>query len=80
MIHYTIFPPEWIFMDPHNLPERQIRDVTIGGVAMQVEILKNGEARIFRLLSPNPRDYLNPRLQPGNRVNLLPSVQSPGKA
>src|SRR5690606_31558339 len=47
MIHHTIFPSEWIFMDPHRPPERQIRDVSIGGVSMQVEVLKNGEARIL---------------------------------
>jgi hypothetical protein len=75
MIHYTIYPHEWIFMDPYRPPERQIRDVSIGGVLMQVEVLKNGEARILRLLSPEPRHYLNPRFQPGNRINLIPTVQ-----
>ncbi len=75
MIHYTVFPPEWIYTDPHRPPERRIRDVSIGGVAMQVEIMENGEARILRLLSPDPRHYLNPRLQPGNRIHLIPTLQ-----
>ena len=75
MIHYTIYPPEWIYTDPLSPPKRRIRDVSIGGVAMQVEILENGEARIVRLLSPDPRHYLNPRLQPGNRISLIPSLR-----
>ena len=40
--------------------------------------LLNGNARIVRLVSANPSDYLNPQWQPGSQVGFtIPGNQPP---
>jgi hypothetical protein len=69
MIIYTAMPLEMVyegFMD--HKPEFQ--EVEYLGVHMIVEPAENQKAKIVRLLSPNPQDYLNPQLQPGNTIYI----------
>lgn len=67
MIYYSVIPPEMALLtDSHS----SIREVTVDGVLMQVEMIHPMEGRIQRLLSPEPHHYLDPRFQPGQRISL----------
>jgi hypothetical protein len=68
MIHYSVMPLELVFEDREHQPK--YRETFVNGVHMLIEWTGPSEARIIRLLSPNPQDYLNPRYQPGNRIPL----------
>jgi len=62
---YTVLPVP-------NSPsaDTNVRDVYDGNRWLRVEIEDHGEGVIRSILSSNPRDYLNPSLQPGTRVPL----------
>ncbi|BCU82035.1 hypothetical protein JIR001_18180 [Polycladomyces abyssicola] len=68
MIHYSVMPLELVFEDPANQPKYQ--ETKVNGVHMLIEWTGPSKARIVRLLSPNPQDYLNPKFQPGNQIPL----------
>lgn len=70
MVLYTIIPPEELFADDAE-PVPPVK-AAVGGVAALVTPLGDGTARIERLLSTDPDDYLNPALQPGLIVALSP--------
>ncbi|RAL26365.1 YlzJ-like family protein [Thermoflavimicrobium daqui] len=74
MIHYTPLPPELIFYNPEESASSSLREVMIDGVQMLVEINPTMELKIVRLLSGNPMHYLDPRLQPGNILQLIPKI------
>lgn len=48
-------------------------EITVYGIQMQVELVEPGRARIVRLLSLNPQDYLNPNFAPGQIVEYVRS-------
>jgi hypothetical protein len=73
MIYDTILPPELVFQDQTQLAP-QYQEVVIEGIQMLVEVNQASEARIVRLLSGNPQDYLNPRFQPGNVIQWIPKI------
>ena len=64
MILHTIIPPEQIF--PGDAPRggecRRMHNNFIQGVNM------NGVFTISRLISTDPKMYLNPRYAPGRRI------------
>ncbi len=70
MIHYSIYDTSVIFGNQgFGLSSSQTNinysDMNIDGVLVQVSRSNNSELRIERLLSTNPKDYLNPKLKPG---------------
>jgi len=69
MIHDSLIPLELVFEGMDSFVPNYI-NVEISGVQMQVEALEAGKARIIRLYSPNPADYLNPAWVPGSIVYL----------
>lgn len=73
MIHYTILPQELIFYDSKQKRPEQ-KEVIIDGVQLVVQLENASEATIVRLLSPDPMHFLDPRFQPGNRVQLFPKI------
>lgn len=74
MIHWSIIPSEMTF-GMGNTPTPHYEECMIDGVQMLVEIDSSGQAKIARLLSPNPQDYLNPRFQPGNPIRLHATLE-----
>lgn len=73
MIHYSILPEEVIIANQTGkLPP--YKEVTVEGVNMVIQLDHETEATIVRLLSANPMDYLDPRFQPGNKVQLFPKI------
>lgn len=61
---YTIMPAEevWKDMEKESVPTVEM---TMGGVLLQLEPLGNFKARVVRVISSNPNDYLQPHHQPG---------------
>jgi hypothetical protein len=51
-------------------------EMTIGGIMMQVEVVGLNQAKIIRLLSCQPNDYLNPAYMPGTMISYQPSFGS----
>lgn len=64
MVIYSVAPPEWTIAGL-NSRDQHFYEVIDG---IQVEVVPTGEntAQISRVISTNPRDFLNPKVQPGN--------------
>lgn len=71
MIHYTLLPLESVF-DGWDQLKSAPREVVIHGVTMLVEPVNESEARIVRLISSDPQDFLNPTFQPGMTITFGP--------
>ncbi len=76
MILHTVLPIELVLEGLDQ--DRRFVEVDIGGVRMQVEPVSAEEATIVRIISTDPRDFLNPSLQPGRRIRFAPSLADPG--
>ena len=64
MILWTIVPVEWVLEDEPAAP--QLVEVPVGQMRLLLERNTDGTARIHRVLSTDPADYLHPQLQPGS--------------
>lgn len=69
MILYTTVPLEAVFDGVERMEARTFT-ATVGGVEMELEPFGDRQARIVRLLSPNPQHYLRPELAPGSIVSM----------
>ncbi|MCM8900797.1 YlzJ-like family protein [Caldicoprobacter algeriensis] len=74
MILHTIVPLQFIFGDFTAQTRPGFRIIEWNNV--KLEVLPAGQQRyqINRILSTNPFDYLNPRLQPGTIIQLEPKI------
>ncbi|MNI29311.1 hypothetical protein D3C73_831260 [compost metagenome] len=71
MTVYSVIPDDIVFAgiddySPHYM------DIEVGGCTMQIESISPTEAKVVRLLSTNPQDYLNPAYMPGTIISLNP--------
>ncbi|WP_199623362.1 YlzJ-like family protein [Paenibacillus alkalitolerans] len=73
MILYTPLSLEQVFEGIEQLEAPQ--EITLNGITMQVERLSEAQARIVRLISPNPQDYMNEKYAPGSIIQFTPSLQ-----
>lgn len=73
MIIHSIMPIEQIF-DGFDTEQSDIEEVTVNGLIMQVQSINSRQARIVRLMSSNPQDYLNPAYAPGQIIQMHPSL------
>lgn len=71
MIVYSVLPDEIVFKDMEDYTP-QYTDIEVGGLRMQVEAISGHKARIVRLYSTNPQDYLNPSYAPGTEIDFHP--------
>jgi len=73
MILYTNMPPELVLsgMESHSPVYRELH---VDGVLVQVEMIAPHQAKIVRLISPEPHHYLNPAFAPGQTIEFRPSV------
>jgi hypothetical protein len=67
-LFYTIVPDEWLIDDLHT--PRRLITISREGLLMQVEPMEAPYARLHRIFSTDPEDYLDPRWQPGSVVSL----------
>jgi hypothetical protein len=68
MILYTIFDPNVVFNNGIlGEPQADINYsvLNVDGIKVQVFKTNNTDLYIERVISTNPADYLNPKLQPG---------------
>lgn len=69
MIIHSIVPAETLYEGIEQLKAPE--EVRHKGILMQVEKLEGGQAKIVRLLSPDPMIYLDPALAPGQTIRLV---------
>ena len=75
MIIYSVMPMELIMENIEGMSDIQYEETEIDGVKMVVERTpQTSEAKIVRLLSLNPQDYLNPRFAPGTTIYFRPNA------
>lgn len=73
---YTIMPMEVVFGPPPGESQPEVLSVVAsvgGGVRALVQPLPDGRARLERLLSTDPADYLRSDLIPGT---IVPRIDS----
>lgn len=73
MTLYTPVPLETVFEGMEEY-KPQYMDIRINGIEMQVERVNGMQARVVRLLSGNPNDYLNPAYCPGAIIEFQPTI------
>lgn len=74
MIMYSIVPLEDIFEGIENNEPNQ--EIELNGVIMQVQPMNSYQAKVVRLISPNPQDYLNPAYSPGQIISFHPQFEA----
>lgn len=67
MTIYSPMPVEVIFQNQDQLDYKLVNQV-FDGVPVQVMVTSDGIARIERILSTDPQDYLKVALQPGQVI------------
>jgi len=75
VILHSILPEELV-MEGFDKSDYSFCDVKIDGISMQVEFVDNTRARIIRLYSNDPNDFLNPRYAPGTVIHYVASSHS----
>ncbi|PLT31603.1 YlzJ-like family protein [Peribacillus deserti] len=72
MIIYTPMPHELIFENEakEQLP---VMEIDYMGIPVQVQLQSAFSCRVERIISTNPDDYLDPRIQPGAVLHYSPS-------
>lgn len=71
MLHWTILNEAEVFgTTPENAKPKAYKELVRGEAILVVEILSGGRGKVERLISPRPKDYLNPAWQPGEIVDL----------
>lgn len=74
VILYTVAPIEQVLEGIDR--ERRFVDMVVEGITMTVEPVSVEEAVIVRIISTDPRDFLNPALQPGRVIRLAPTLEA----
>ncbi|MDX9871374.1 MAG: YlzJ-like family protein [Clostridia bacterium] len=67
MIIYTPIPPEILWQDKKETDYRLVEDA-IDGIRMQIMLLPDQTARIERILSTDPQDFLRESCRPGTVI------------
>lgn len=70
MILYTIMPIDAVMHNENPVEHNKTRIVQYDNYQLEVS-MTNGHAQVQRIFSTNPRDYLNPKIQPGSAVNIV---------
>jgi hypothetical protein len=68
VVIYTVLPPDEV-MRQGEAESPHYFTIQMDGRTFVMESV-NGHARIVRLVSTNPADYLNPEWQPGKQVGF----------
>jgi hypothetical protein len=74
MTIYSIIPMEVIFAGMEQQTYNYV-DVVVSGIPMQVERVGVNQAKVVRLLSCRPEDYLNSAYTPGTMIYYQPSFE-----
>ena len=71
MILYTVYPVEEVLQELWE-KSRDFREISVEGLRVVVEPISMTEAKIVRIISTDPQDYLNPLFAPGNILRFPP--------
>jgi hypothetical protein len=66
MILWTVMPLDVVF--PPTEATLSYEEIEVDGTKLIVERLSVTEAKVIRVISSNPADFLNPNYQPGTRL------------
>jgi hypothetical protein len=66
LLIYSIIPPEKIFYDENN-DKGKVIEAYYKGITMEV-LKRENSSTIARIISTNPKDYLNNNIQPGIEI------------
>lgn len=66
MILWTVMPLDVVFPPTENTLSYE--EIEVDGTKLIVERLSVTEAKVIRVISSNPADFLNPNYQPGTRL------------
>lgn len=66
MILWTVMPLDVVFPPTENTLSYE--EIEVDGTKLIVERLSVTEAKVVRVISSNPADFLNPNYQPGTRL------------
>lgn len=72
MIYYSIMPEGY---DALEWDTGTLKEIELDGIRMVVRVEKD-EATLVRLLSPELMDYLDPRFEPGTKLDMLPKIKN----
>ena len=75
MIMYTAIPQDQLW-DGFDDKVEPYQEIYMNGLIMQVQPLNAYQAKIVRIVSPDPQDYLNPSYLPGQMIRFRPSVDA----
>lgn len=64
---FTVVPLEDVLEGIEDDPVPTV-EMAVGGVTMELELEEDFQAKIVRVISTDPRDYLNPSFQPGSTI------------
>ncbi|MEC9489004.1 MAG: YlzJ-like family protein [Halanaerobium sp.] len=70
MIHYSIVPIETVFAGWDEM-DKEFLEIQGPNCILVVEPTEWGEGTLVQMISSNPSLYLNPALQPGNKISFL---------
>lgn len=70
MILYTIMPMDVVMQNEVPVEQNKTRIIQYDRYQLEVT-MANGQAQVQRIFSTNPRDYLNPKLQPGSIIRAI---------
>ncbi len=71
MILYTIVDPNIVFKNEiydENRANDKFIEVRVNGVMVQTSKSGNSDLKVERIISTNPFDYLNNKIQPGSII------------
>lgn len=71
MIHYSVIPMDVIFQGMDTYEPNYV-EIQHQGVRVQIEPISASQARVVRLHSCNPQDYLNEQYLPGSVISYVP--------
>jgi hypothetical protein len=70
---YTIMPLELVLQGQETM-EHKYSEIEENGRKLIVEPISLTEAKLVRLISPDPQDYLQPQWQPGRMIQFSPTA------
>ncbi|HEX7065347.1 MAG TPA: YlzJ-like family protein [Bacillales bacterium] len=76
MILYTVMPDQAVLAEDDEIEEhaKKQRYIDMNGRWVLVETISEDKCKMVRLISSDPQDYLDTRLQPGNIITMKPQI------
>lgn len=75
-ILWSVIPLEVLYASTCDASAVETQEIQMGQARMVISSAPFGMAKVERLISPNPRDYLRPEWQPGALIPYPHQTQS----